>query len=162
MSNVISNPSHYTKGREYEPRKVIEDWDLDFYLGNALKYISRCGRKYNAIEDLQKAKQYIDFEIEKLEKDEPKAYAIGVNNESPVSLDIGVVRKIVRIDKDQDMNNCEDSEMKTPKYAFEFALKDIDNAIKRCKALPDSREKSVSITKLEEAQMWVRRAMNND
>lgn len=70
MNDIISNPSHYTEGRTYEPRKVIEDWDLDFYLGNALKYISRAGRKNDAIEDLQKAKQYIDFEIEKLSGDQ--------------------------------------------------------------------------------------------
>ena len=66
MSDIISNPDHYIKGRKYEPRKVIEDWELDFYLGNALKYIARAGRKDNAIEDLEKAKQYLDFEIEKL------------------------------------------------------------------------------------------------
>jgi len=65
-NDIISNPSHYTEGRKYEPRKVIEDWDLDFYLGNAVKYISRAGRKNDTIEDLRKAKQYIDFEIEKL------------------------------------------------------------------------------------------------
>lgn len=62
----ISAPSHYVKGRQYEPRKVIMDWGLNFYLGNALKYISRAGRKGSAIEDLRKAKEYIDFEIERL------------------------------------------------------------------------------------------------
>lgn len=63
----VSNPAHYTSGRKFELRKVIEDWDLNFYLGNALKYISRAGRKSSAIEDLKKAKQYIDFEIERIE-----------------------------------------------------------------------------------------------
>lgn len=62
----IHKPSHYIQGRCFEPRKVIEDWGLNFYLGNALKYISRAGRKGDAIEDLKKAKQYIDFEIERL------------------------------------------------------------------------------------------------
>lgn len=62
----IQNPSHYTKDRIYEPRKVIEDWKLGFNLGNALKYISRAGRKGDAKEDLKKAKQYIDFELEKI------------------------------------------------------------------------------------------------
>lgn len=65
--NVISNPSHYTEGRKYEPRKVIYDWGLDFNLGNAVKYLSRAGRKGSAIEDLRKAIQYIRFEIEELE-----------------------------------------------------------------------------------------------
>lgn len=63
--NPISNPSHYTEGREYEPRKVIIDWDLNYYLGNAVKYIARAGRKGDAIEDLKKARQYLDWEIER-------------------------------------------------------------------------------------------------
>lgn len=62
----VKNPSHYCEGRKYEPRKVIEDWGLGFYLGNALKYISRAGRKGPVEEDLKKAKQYIDFELERL------------------------------------------------------------------------------------------------
>lgn len=64
----VSHPSHYTEGRQYEPRKVIDDWGLSFYLGNVVKYISRAGRKNNAIEDLKKARQYLDWEIEKMEK----------------------------------------------------------------------------------------------
>lgn len=63
----VSHPSHYTKGRKYEPRLVIEDWGLGFYLGNVVKYISRAGRKGDAVEDLKKARQYLDWEIEKLE-----------------------------------------------------------------------------------------------
>lgn len=65
-TDIVSSPEHYIAGRRYEPRKVIEDWNLNFYLGNALKYISRAGRKEDAITDLRKAKQYIDFEIERL------------------------------------------------------------------------------------------------
>lgn len=65
-TNDITNPSHYVEGRKYEPRKVINDWGLDFYKGNALKYISRAGRKGDKdkeIEDLEKAIQYLEFEI---------------------------------------------------------------------------------------------------
>lgn len=65
--NTVSHPAHYIAGRKYEPRKVIADWGLNFNLGNAVKYISRAGRKGNKIEDLQKAIQYIEFEIEELE-----------------------------------------------------------------------------------------------
>lgn len=67
MENNISSPSHYTQDRQYEPRKVIMDWGLDFYLGNTVKYISRAGRKGGAddhIDDLLKAKQYLEWEIE--------------------------------------------------------------------------------------------------
>lgn len=63
----VSRPSHYAEGRKYEPRKVIHDWGLNFNLGNAVKYISRAGRKNDALEDLKKARQYLDFEIEEME-----------------------------------------------------------------------------------------------
>lgn len=65
--DAVSHPSHYAEGRKYEPRKVIADWGLNFNLGNAVKYISRAGRKGDKIEDLRKAIQYIEFEIEELE-----------------------------------------------------------------------------------------------
>nr|DAF83559.1 MAG TPA: nucelotide kinase [Caudoviricetes sp.] len=65
--DAVSHPSHYTEGRNYEPRKVIADWGLNFNLGNAVKYISRAGRKGDKIEDLKKAIQYIEFEIEELD-----------------------------------------------------------------------------------------------
>lgn len=64
----VTGPAHYLAGREYEPRKVIEDWDLGFYLGNTVKYIARAGRKNDRLEDLKKAKQYLEWEIEKEEK----------------------------------------------------------------------------------------------
>ena len=63
----VNNPSHYAEGRQYEPIAVIEDWQLNYRLGNAVKYISRAGRKNNAIEDLRKAVWYIEREIESLE-----------------------------------------------------------------------------------------------
>lgn len=66
LFDIVSNPSHYTEGRKFEPRNVISDWGLNFNLGNAVKYISRAGRKGSAIEDLQKAIQYIEFELEDL------------------------------------------------------------------------------------------------
>ncbi len=65
--NSVSNPQHYVAGRKYEPRRVIEDWGLSFNLGNALKYIARAGRKGDAVEDLRKAIQYLEFEIERIE-----------------------------------------------------------------------------------------------
>ena len=63
---LVNHPDHYAKGRKYEPYKVIKDWDLNFNLGSVIKYISRCGRKDGNpyLQDLLKAKQYIEFEIE--------------------------------------------------------------------------------------------------
>lgn len=66
VSDIVSSQSHYCEGREYEPRKVIMDWGLNFYLGNVVKHISRAGRKGDALEDLQKAAQYLQWEIERL------------------------------------------------------------------------------------------------
>ena len=63
----VNNPSHYAEGRKYEPINVIEDWQLNYRLGNAVKYVSRAGRKQNAVEDLRKAVWYIEREIETLE-----------------------------------------------------------------------------------------------
>lgn len=64
----VEHPSHYCDGREYEPKDVIRDWNLNFNLGSAVKYISRAGRKNDTVEDLRKAKQFIEFEIEYLER----------------------------------------------------------------------------------------------
>jgi hypothetical protein len=47
---------------------------MSFNLGNALKYIWRCDLKKEAIEDLRKARWYIDREIEKREKIETEKY----------------------------------------------------------------------------------------
>lgn len=62
--NAVKSPLHYTEGRKYEPKDVIRDWGLNFNLGSALKYIARAGRKGNTVEDLEKAREYLAFEIE--------------------------------------------------------------------------------------------------
>lgn len=67
--DVVSKPSHYTEGRKYEPKDVIRDWNLNFNLGNTVKYVARAGRKDDILQDLKKARQYLDFEIEYLEKE---------------------------------------------------------------------------------------------
>lgn len=68
----INNPAHYTEGRKFETIEVIEDWNLNFRLGNAVKYLSRTGRKdpSKAVEDLRKAVWYIEREISALEPTE--------------------------------------------------------------------------------------------
>ena len=67
MNDPVNHPSHYVSGRKYEPIEVIEDWELGFCLGNAVKYISRAGRKNDTLEDLKKARWYLDREISKME-----------------------------------------------------------------------------------------------
>ena len=64
----VHNPSHYTAGRKHEPLDVIEDWDLDYHLGNVIKYIARAGRKDLLVRDLEKAMFYLAKRI-KIEDD---------------------------------------------------------------------------------------------
>ena len=64
----VDKPSHYAEGRRYEPIDVIEDWELGMHLGNATKYISRAGRKGDELEDLKKARWYIERRISLLER----------------------------------------------------------------------------------------------
>lgn len=67
MSEVINHPPHYGGDTTYEAIKVIEAWKLGFCLGNTVKYISRADHKGNKLEDLKKARWYLDREIENLE-----------------------------------------------------------------------------------------------
>lgn len=62
---AVDHPKHYG-GRDstYEAIKVIEAWELDFNLGNVVKYISRADYKGSALQDLQKARWYLDREIQ--------------------------------------------------------------------------------------------------
>ena len=62
----INHPSHYTRGG-IETIHVIEAWGLNFHLGNAVKYISRAGHKESKLEDLKKARWYLDREIARTE-----------------------------------------------------------------------------------------------
>ena len=68
-NDPVNHPSHYTDGK-IEVIDYIEDKDLGFCLGNAVKYISRAGKKdpEKEIEDLQKAAWYINHRIEELEE----------------------------------------------------------------------------------------------
>ena len=61
---AVKKPSHYVDGRKYEPRKVIRDWGLNFNLGSAVKYVARAGKKDDIVQDLMKAQEFIQFEIE--------------------------------------------------------------------------------------------------
>ena len=69
LPEIVTHPVHYGGAdNPYEVIKVIEAWDLNFALGNVLKYICRMGKKDHRIEALKKAKWYLEREIERLEK----------------------------------------------------------------------------------------------
>lgn len=65
---AVDHPAHYGGAdNPYEAIKVIEAWSLGFCLGNTVKYISRAGLKGDALEDLKKARWYLDREIARRE-----------------------------------------------------------------------------------------------
>ena len=57
--DVINHPSHYTRGKT-EVIDFIEDQQLPYHLGNVIKYIARAGYKGDKLEDLKKARWYLD------------------------------------------------------------------------------------------------------
>lgn len=61
----VNHPKHYNTGN-IEVIDAIEDWDLNFNLGSAVKYIARAKHKGNMLQDLEKASWYINREIMKL------------------------------------------------------------------------------------------------
>lgn len=73
--NDVECPAHYTDTK-IEVIDYIEDKNLGFCLGNAIKYISRAGKKHSSnksdkektIEDLEKARWYIDRRIKEIKK----------------------------------------------------------------------------------------------
>jgi len=67
MSDEVNHPKHYTSHPSgVECITVTEH--MNFNLGNAMKYIWRAGDKGNLIQDLEKARWYLNREIERLSK----------------------------------------------------------------------------------------------
>ncbi len=64
MSKQVGG-NHYRKA--IQPWDIIEEWQLNFWAGNVLKYLLRYPYK-NGVEDLEKAKHYLEYLIKK-EKD---------------------------------------------------------------------------------------------
>lgn len=68
--NPVTKPSHYADS-SIQPIDIIDEWGLDFCLGNAVKYIKRAGHKKSGvlsdldkeIEDLEKAVWYINHKV---------------------------------------------------------------------------------------------------
>lgn len=69
MNDAVNHPSHYTDGK-IEVIDFIEDKQLDFHLGNTVKYVARAGKKdpTKTIEDLEKAKWYLQRKIDLLKQ----------------------------------------------------------------------------------------------
>ena len=55
----INHPSHYTKG--VETIEYIRSWDMDYVRGNIIKYVTRFPYKGTPVQDLEKAKWYLEY-----------------------------------------------------------------------------------------------------
>lgn len=67
MSDAVNHPTHYNSHPSgIECIDVVEH--MPFNVGNAVKYLWRAGLKDAVIQDLKKARWYIDREIQRLEK----------------------------------------------------------------------------------------------
>lgn len=65
----VNHPSHYGgESNTYETIKIIESYNLNFSLGNVIKYTLRAGKKINEIEDLEKARWYLERHINNLKQ----------------------------------------------------------------------------------------------
>lgn len=71
MTDTVDHPKHYQHASGTECIDVVEH--MNFNRGNAVKYIWRAGAKGDEIEDLKKARWYIDREIQRMEKERPPA-----------------------------------------------------------------------------------------
>lgn len=65
--DTVNHPAHYNVGN-IEVIDAINEWQLDFDLGNVVKYVARAGHKDSSktVEDLEKARFYLDDEIRRL------------------------------------------------------------------------------------------------
>lgn len=63
---AVNHPAHY-QSNGIEGIDIIENFDLNFNLGNTVKYVLRAGKKGNKKEDLEKAVWYLKRELNKFE-----------------------------------------------------------------------------------------------
>ena len=68
LTEAVDHPPHYQSEAGIEAIDVIEAFGLGFCLGNVVKYVLRAERK-NGLEDLRKAKWYLERAIERRESE---------------------------------------------------------------------------------------------
>jgi hypothetical protein len=67
MENKVNHPAHYGgKDNPFEPIKIIEHYDLNFMLGNCIKYVLRAGKKGDKLVDLEKALWNLQREVDNM------------------------------------------------------------------------------------------------
>ena len=107
-NDVVNRPAHYTDGK-IEVIDFIEDKGLNFHRGNAVKYIARAGKKDPAkeIEDLEKARWYINREIERLK---------GLKTQESASLETVAIKP----KECKSCENCKHAELKADETPCRF------------------------------------------
>lgn len=68
--DIVDKPAHYAEGRRYEPIDVFIDWELGALEWQVCKYLSRLGRKGDALEDAKKAQFYMNRLVDELEREQ--------------------------------------------------------------------------------------------
>ena len=63
-----STQLHYDTGKDYDLIDVAIDYNLNFFRFNVMKYVARAGKKQDELQDLRKALDYLQREIEHLEE----------------------------------------------------------------------------------------------
>lgn len=66
MTDPVNHPQHYKAPNGLEAIDVIESFGLGFHRGNAVKYLLRAGKKGDATQDIQKARWYVQRDIERM------------------------------------------------------------------------------------------------
>ena len=69
---MVDHPKHYQSKHGVEVIDIIEEFGLGFHLGNVIKYVLRAGHKSNELEDLEKAKWYLERVIDLKKTEEGK------------------------------------------------------------------------------------------
>lgn len=73
VSDAVNHPAHYNKG--IETSEYIKSWEMNWNQGNVIKYVTRYNLKNTdvnlQIQDLQKARWYLEDLIKELEKKNP-------------------------------------------------------------------------------------------
>lgn len=66
LLDEVDHPAHYNQGN-IEVIDAIEDWGLGFHDGNCVKYVARAKHKGTELQDLKKARWYLDRRIQQME-----------------------------------------------------------------------------------------------
>lgn len=85
MDSVVNHPAHYNTGK-IEVIDAIHEWQLNFNLGNVVKYIARAGHKQgeDPLVALKKAQFYLRDEINRMEE-KPKVIHVKQSDSIDVS-----------------------------------------------------------------------------